>query len=578
MPLLPVFFKSVGSNPQPPSPPGGRSSRRHIPPSSFKLAQSGRTTSNRPSPVRPPRPTAPLFTTLPPPLPPPSAPLPQVPTGSPSKTITPQQLRRSHSRTGSSQSVRANGDQTLVQRSHSRTASGPLPSHGRKLPGSRRRPNTDGQPLEVHFQDDEPALRSQTDPFKLHLTPEAGSASPSSTLKRRPTALKLLTSNLVPDPEHPHTRTTGQKASDPPRPGLRRAVTSPTHSSVNPNAHRAGEGAVVDAVRGTADLGETIDSAGGERTPRQATTISAPRLRRAESDDLLKADHQHPRLFERRRSNSTGDLVDLVADSKRDRYVVVAPSENDKEVGDRESGDDGMDHASDRTASESSSITSAGSSFAATDAANHTTGYLDDVPLPWSTLPASSIFDTLGTSAFNDLITTCLDDMDHVDPQLLPPSHLQAAITEEVRLQTELSRLKDKHERVLSMRGSLSRQLEHAIIKAELHAVQKIMSNLTKATSRCDRLVRQSTLAAGAGISARSGVDRAKIEKRQWDRPSQLGNETNEHCHHPAHTLVFGEHPYPAECLFYVSKQRERQVLNCNGHQPEPFWLSSSAR
>jgi hypothetical protein len=176
--------------------------------------------------------------------------------------------------------------------------------------------------------------------------------------------------------------------------------------------------------------------------------------------------------------------VDLVADSKRDRYVVVAPSENDKGVGDR-------DHASDRTASESSSITSAGSSFAATDAANHTTGYLDNVPLPWSTLPASSIFDTLGTSAFNDLITTCLDDMDHVDPQLLPPSHLQAAITEEVRLQTELSRLKDKHERVLSMRGSLSRQLEHAIIKAELHAVQKIMSNLTKATSRCDRLVRQ---------------------------------------------------------------------------------------
>lgn len=405
--------------------------------------------------------------------------------------------------TGSSQSVRANGDQPLVQRSHSRTASGPLPSHGRKPPSSRRRANTDGQPLEVHFPNNEPAqtqetLRSQIDPFNLHLTPEAGFANPSSTLKRRPTALKLLTSNLVPDSEHSHTRTAGEQASVPSRPGLRRAVTSPTHSSVDPNAHRAGEGLVVDIVGGNADLGEPIGSAGGERTPRQPITKSAPRLRRAGSDDLLKAYHQHPRLLERRRSSSTGDLVDLVAESEGGHSVGVEPDEragipgeNNRGAGERDPGDDGTDHASDRTASESSSIISAGSSFAATDAANHTTGHLDSIPLPWSTLPASSILNTLGTPGFNDLITGCLDDMDHVNPQLLPPSHLQAAITEEVRLQTELSRLKDKHERVVSMRASLSRQLEHAIIKAELHAVQKIMSNLTKATTRRDRLVRQ---------------------------------------------------------------------------------------
>jgi hypothetical protein len=68
---------------------------------------------------------------------------------------------------------------------------------------------------------------------------------------------------------------------------------------------------------------------------------------------------------------------------------------------------------------------------------------------------------------------------------------MTTAIAEQARLGSELCRLREKYDRLLSQRETLFRKLEQGMIKTDLHTVQKIMSSLSKATARCDRVARQ---------------------------------------------------------------------------------------
>jgi hypothetical protein len=223
----------------------------------------------------------------------------------------------------------------------------------------------------------------------------------------------------------------------------------------------------------------------GETTPtpqNQSSTTNAHYLTPLENPHPASATTKRTRnARERRRSRSTGDLESLLLRQGNHR---ASRSESHKlaafpvEVG-------GSDTESREVYTPASvlSVTSVVSD--ATISPDKPAGSrFDNVPLPWSTQPLSSLLPTLPA----DYLPNGQEKLQLRTPHILAPHTLLSLSTEEDRLQLELERLKVKHTTLSQRRDKLISRLgvQHRSgdITSGLQAVQEVIA-------RVDRVARQ---------------------------------------------------------------------------------------
>jgi hypothetical protein len=223
----------------------------------------------------------------------------------------------------------------------------------------------------------------------------------------------------------------------------------------------------------------------GETTPtpqNQTSSMNTPYLTPLENPHPASAPTPRTRnARERRRSRSTGDLESLLL---RTGHHRASRSESHKlaafpvEVG-------GSDTESREVYTPASvlSVTSVVSD--ATISPDKPTGSrFDNVPLPWSTQPLSSLLPTLPA----DYLPNSQEKLNLRTPHFLAPNTLLSLSSEEDRLQLELERLKVKHTTLSQRRDKLISRLgvQHRSgdITSGLQAVQEVIA-------RVDRVARQ---------------------------------------------------------------------------------------
>jgi hypothetical protein len=115
----------------------------------------------------------------------------------------------------------------------------------------------------------------------------------------------------------------------------------------------------------------------------------------------------------------------------------------------------------------------------------------DNVPLPWNTTSISQLQQDLGEDDFDHLIAYTLQHLSTTEPRLLPLSVLRTSASEETRLRNELKRLRSKYETLLRHRDTTLASLATGQVRNEPGAQRRALDTLSRAVGRCDRVVRQ---------------------------------------------------------------------------------------
>ncbi|WVW85584.1 hypothetical protein I302_107622 [Kwoniella bestiolae CBS 10118] len=137
--------------------------------------------------------------------------------------------------------------------------------------------------------------------------------------------------------------------------------------------------------------------------------------------------------------------------------------------------------------------TTPGSSYASLPTTTSLSGVklFDYLPIPWCTRSASDLLAEIGEASYTSLIEGSLHEQASVPPQLLHPTILQNSKSEEDRLRSELSRLKEKHLLLVGQRESLAKKVEQGTFKVDQAKLHKMVQALGQASRRVDRVSRQ---------------------------------------------------------------------------------------
>ncbi|WWC63332.1 uncharacterized protein I303_105932 [Kwoniella dejecticola CBS 10117] len=119
----------------------------------------------------------------------------------------------------------------------------------------------------------------------------------------------------------------------------------------------------------------------------------------------------------------------------------------------------------------------------------------ENLPIPWSTIPASDLHKQLGDEEYNAFMGFSLHSIQAAEadspPRLLPLDILRTSASEEARLRSELERLKEKHVLLVAQRETLSKKIENGLFKIDQIKLHKMVQALGQATGRVDRVSRQ---------------------------------------------------------------------------------------
>ncbi|WVQ74919.1 hypothetical protein IAR50_004527 [Cryptococcus sp. DSM 104548] len=301
--------------------------------------------------------------------------------------------------------------------------------------------------------------------------------------KRRPTALKLRTSNLTPEPSPPSEGDKGPSIatspSNPPRLACigRASLAAPLLSPAKASSNLG----TMFSARDSDPLRENDPTPIREHTPvggQESLELVAPRLKPL-------------RLLERRRSKSTGDAMEFMRIGKMQRELGEAPKSSAllPLIPEKSSGLSPKKSAGHQDQVKDKSVSTPASAH--TDSRPPSPSPFQNLPLPWSTVDLPTITDDLGPANIQSLVDYTISQLDTCPPHLLPPAILKNCASEEGRLRAELERLREKYDTLVYHRGSLQQQIENSILKVEQTKLHKMVQALRKVGARCDRVARQ---------------------------------------------------------------------------------------
>ncbi|ODN78772.1 hypothetical protein, variant [Cryptococcus amylolentus CBS 6039] len=314
--------------------------------------------------------------------------------------------------------------------------------------------------------------------------------------KRRPTALKLRTSNLTPEPSPPAGK--GEDVD----PSIAALPPSAKPSRITDIGTSALAPPLMSPAKALSTLGTMLSardpepSQNSNRTVRPEDSSSPPVWQK--SFDLVEPQLKPLRLLERRRSKSTGDAIEFmrIGRLQRDLGGGLTPSSSalhrlspSKSGGLSPKKTTGRDEAKDK------SVSTPASALTIDGDAPHSrppspSPFLN-LPLPWSTVDLPTITADLGLTNISSLVNYTVNQLDTSSPHLLPPAILKNCASEEGRLRAELERLREKYDTLAYHRGSLQQQIENSVLKVEQTKLHKMVQALRKVTARCDRVARQ---------------------------------------------------------------------------------------
>ncbi|OCF39029.1 hypothetical protein I317_07166 [Kwoniella heveanensis CBS 569] len=482
--------------------------------------------------------TSTLISALPPTLPPPSYGLPPTPEASPQQGPTsateggtrPLKIRKHSTRNLSkpvpaAPSARPPTSRTSPTNSskHGRTTSSPSPL--RSAPSQRFRSASESATA--------PGIVSDTTPFTIDSehgmrdrypapspsprTGQKNSFNPSTnhrpdvtlathapipTLvepveKHRPAALKLRTSNLTDNP----------RIQGPARIEHRRLPIIDYSDGDNVLLRNAQFLPVAPSGTGTRVGKPTPRSCEGEQalgTGFSMMTPDRPTVARLESESTIRATITIK--TERRRSMSTGDVLNISQldklrnpeDTPRKRREGSTQDTNTLATRHPPRSPTPRSHTpkSASTAQMSRTPASAYTNLPHMESAMPTVSTstvkpFENLPLPWSTVEASTLAQDLGQQAVESLMDFTLPQLVSLPPRLLHPSILKTSASEEGRLRSELARLKDKYHALIAHRDGLAKRIEQSIVKADQVRVHKMVQALGQVSRKCDRVARQ---------------------------------------------------------------------------------------
>ncbi|WVF72833.1 hypothetical protein IAT40_007651 [Kwoniella sp. CBS 6097] len=395
---------------------------------------------------------------------------------------------------------------------HGRTTSGPSPI--RAAPPQRFRSASESAST-VFFLDSKYGMRDRypapspqpgQDSFHSNTSTVTRIELPSPIIiehveKHRPTALKLRTSNLTDSP-----RGQGQGSG---RNGHRRLPTIDINGSNNEVMMTSGQMLHPHISEGVVPAGRSPRSAEREQALGTGFSLLTPDKRptvaRLESDTTSKASTEK---FERRRSMSTGDVLNISQLDKRrnpddtPRKRRENPQRTEETSQTLPASPTPCSHTyTPKTASTALSSVSRTPASACTNLpdiesamptmSTGTAKPFDNLPLPWSTVEASTLQQDLGQQAVDSLMDFTLTQLVALPPRLLHPSILRTSASEEGRLRSELARLKEKYHALISHRDALAKRIEQSNVKADQAKVHKMVQALGQTSRKCDRVARQ---------------------------------------------------------------------------------------
>ncbi|WVR00032.1 hypothetical protein IAU59_007174 [Kwoniella sp. CBS 9459] len=311
--------------------------------------------------------------------------------------------------------------------------------------------------------------------------------------KHRPAALKLCTSNL-----------SDSSKGDSARNRHRRLPTIDLESEekemVLDSELRQKASSDAQARKPSPPTTESVQALG---TGCSLFTPGQPSVARLESDTTIKA--SNATRSERRRSMSTGDVLNISQLEKLRNPEDTPRKRREGPLHDHVNSSrtslispTPCSHTPKSASTAPSSRTPASAWTGLPDleaaiplASTGTAKPFDNLPLPWSTVEASTLQQELGQQAVDSLMEFTLSQLLSLPPRLLRPSILRTSASEEGRLRSELARLKEKYHALLSHRDALAKRIEQSIVKADQAKVHKMVQALGQTSRKCDRVARQ---------------------------------------------------------------------------------------
>ncbi|ODN92674.1 hypothetical protein L198_05467 [Cryptococcus wingfieldii CBS 7118] len=438
------------------------------------------------------------------PLPPPSDALPPTPEASPQKRISTifesRGASATISRRGSFKSPSRGGGRMANSRnmrdpSGSSDVSSNLSNASSTSSGNGRLPRVlSGRRTSTSISTSRPTQLDAYDGPVVEINAEPPRTSKdglkSTEGKRRPTALKLRTSNLTPEPSSPAGKGKGVDSS----------IAALLPSSKPSRITNIGTSALAPPLMSPAKASSTLGTMLSARDPEpsQNTEDSGTPPVWQKSFDLVEPQLKPLRLLERRRSKSTGDAMEFMSIGRlqRDLGGSLTPSSSAlHRLSPSKSGGLSPKKTTGRDETIDKSVSTPASALTTDGDAPHSrppspSPFLN-LPLPWSTVDLPTITADLGLTNISSLVNYTVNQLDTSSPHLLPPAILKNCASEEGRLRAELERLREKYDTLVYHRGSLQQQIENSVLKVEQTKLHKMVQALRKVTARCDRVARQ---------------------------------------------------------------------------------------